>query len=482
MRALYLFTLAAMASGVAFAATIERNAEILDGDWMDPSSWVGENPPMETDNVRLANGTTTNLVDAGGVETTVVQISLIDSKLNIENSNFKSTNAPGFYHWGGEFNILGESVVNIKNYKMGNYDSANKVDVANTAALLNVSGTSKIIADEGTGFDFGSNAVNQNVEINVFEEGSISTGRIKLGYQNKDIIPTATSTLNVYGSGKVNISYFTLYKNAAFNASGNSQLNVKEFRFGDMTGATVASVNVSGNASAVATGASFIFNGTVANFSDNAIFSVAKRLSIGAKADGTEYGASANAATLHLKDSAKFFVDNNLVLYGGSTLILEGSNIGLVDGKSYHIKNLASSGNLRGTQSGTIKFIADKDGISTLILGDNMAFVDSTKQTGYALELDFSKFVGGETPYVVDIISNISTGLTNVSTIMQNYVDMQDELISVILANEGDTYSIELNEGGNGITLTYNYVPEPATYAAIFGVLALAFAVFRRRK
>ena len=74
----------------------------------------------------------------------------------------------------------------------------------------------------------------------------------------------------------------------------------------------------------------------------------------------------------------------------------------------------------------------------------------------------------------------------NTSTLNDIYNDILElcEREDVYFTNNGE----ELNgdwyffEKGKWLVVSYTAVPEPATYAAIFGALALAFAVRRRRK
>ncbi len=57
-----------------------------------------------------------------------------------------------------------------------------------------------------------------------------------------------------------------------------------------------------------------------------------------------------------------------------------------------------------------------------------------------------------------------------------------DQTLVPELATTGEGVGLEFSTGSTEITLTGTAVPEPSTYAAIFGVLALAFAAYRRRK
>jgi PEP-CTERM putative exosortase interaction domain len=105
----------------------------------------------------------------------------------------------------------------------------------------------------------------------------------------------------------------------------------------------------------------------------------------------------------------------------------------------------------------------------------------------------FSELVIDFDNFSMDSSASFLDGETYLVGLMLERGYFPDALISVIkdgsaLAN-GDKISEEwtydsLYRDGNNIyaVLTYTYVPEPSTYAAIFGALALAIAVYRRRK
>ena len=72
------------------------------------------------------------------------------------------------------------------------------------------------------------------------------------------------------------------------------------------------------------------------------------------------------------------------------------------------------------------------------------------------------------------------------------YLVLNEEYVSLIARDESDEYVFVIDEGfvddvtGDSLTslsLWYkSTVPEPASYAAILGALALALAVYKRRK
>lgn len=152
----------------------------------------------------------------------------------------------------------------------------------------------------------------------------------------------------------------------------------------------------------------------------------------------------------------------------------------------------------RLNSGGVIEFVVDDTGITPIT---NLTF-NNTQSNGM-MKIDFSNITTPqeETRYVLlqtsDHNKNIFGELFDVSNPDDVYA--YEDFVSVILANESDVcrFALEYNESeefqdaeGNNINFmqlvvyyTNNIaVPEPSTYAAIFGALALAFAAYRRRK
>lgn len=152
----------------------------------------------------------------------------------------------------------------------------------------------------------------------------------------------------------------------------------------------------------------------------------------------------------------------------------------------------------RLNSGGVIEFVVDDTGITPIT---NLTF--NNNQSNGMMKVDFSNITTPqeETRYVLlqtsDHNQNIFGELFDVSNPDDVYA--YEDFVSVILANESDVYrfALEYNESEeyqnaegeniNFMQLVVYYtnntvVPEPSTYAAIFGALALAFAAYRRRK
>lgn len=147
---------------------------------------------------------------------------------------------------------------------------------------------------------------------------------------------------------------------------------------------------------------------------------------------------------------------------------------------------------------GVIEFVVDNTGITPIT---NLTF--NNNQSNGMMKIDFSNITTPqeETRYVLFQTSDHNTNVFGELFDVSNPEDVyaHEDFVSVILANDDDMYrfALEYNESeefqdaeGNNINfmqLVIYYtnstvVPEPATYAAIFGALALAFAAYRRRK
>ena len=91
------------------------------------------------------------------------------------------------------------------------------------------------------------------------------------------------------------------------------------------------------------------------------------------------------------------------------------------------------------------------------------------------LILDFSRFLGEELTAAIITTADIFT--------FDEYIGTSEsglEKVNVITRNEGDTWNIYFEDGT--LMIAYTAVPEPATYAAIFGALVLGLAIYKRQK
>lgn len=458
----------------ALAATIERDSGVQTGNWSDASAWVGGQVPLAEDYARLTGGTVT-IIDSG--EVTVDQVSIIDSDLTISGGSLTCSGptASKLFLWGGEVNISGSSTFKASTVSVGNYNTSSSQIVGERESVINIFGDASLtLTNMQAGFNFGGSALDKDVSVNIYENAALSGGRFLLGSTVADSV--AKTSVSISGGAVVSTDYVNLYKNTTLTLSGNARINASQaLRAGDMNqdSATKNFVSLSDSAVLAASGSkSCIFDGAQVSVSDSAALTV-KGLEL-----GSDPYSNRSSGTLVLRDSAKFYSSSNVVLSGGSEIVIEGSNVQCVDGMASHINALGSSS--FSDQSGTIRFVADENGISTLVC-DYMAYVDADARTGYNIVLDFTKYALLESDVNFDVISTTRSDARELS-IIASYANPDSNLVEIIKANDADSYELLLSADGKTFSVLYTHVPEPAACAAIFGALALALAARGRRR
>lgn len=470
-----------------FAADVWRapTEDAPDGDWSDGATWVGGNVPTSSDTAKIDKyGSVTN----SSADESINRLDLFSGTLNVTSGTFSASVSmvrAGTLNISGTADFQTASAFNSGDGQDHTYISENKT-------VINVYDNAKV-TDKNWGVLIGEEANTIDSVANFYGNSVITTGNgngVKIGNSRTWAeSATAKSTLNVFEKSTVNASTLYLYKNAELNIYGDAVFNASNKAYlGDTKTNTVATVNLKGNSVMNLKSYSFISNAAIVTVSENATLNFTQNLLV-----GTADNSSSNNTTsghLILKDTAKLNAPSHtLIMYGNdSTIELHGSNIKPADGQSYMVKclGLTEQADSIGT-GGTIKFVADQNGISTFKAGW-IEYNDSTAQTGYALELDFTNFAPaeGEGTYSFNVISSVNNWNGREAGIIQNYFNEaeigNEDLVKIIKANDDDTYSFFTADGGKTFGITYNYVPEPSACAAIFGAIAIAFATYRRRK
>ena len=128
-------------------------------------------------------------------------------------------------------------------------------------------------------------------------------------------------------------------------------------------------------------------------------------------------------------------------------------------------------------RGGILAFQFDSDGISALnITGAETTF----NWSGSFLEIDFTGLVGAQDSSWTIITSASNTNFAAWSVDQ----DFLDNKVNWIARDESDQYSLvkeDLGDGAWALKVYYtSTVPEPAAFAAVFGLAALLFAARRR--
>ena len=129
----------------------------------------------------------------------------------------------------------------------------------------------------------------------------------------------------------------------------------------------------------------------------------------------------------------------------------------------------------------SIKYYFDNSSLSESQLTNQGVIKISNGRLGYlskAIDLDFSNvdaYSIGEGTYYVSLISYENGYYTG-------NIHVEDLVVNSTLADGVSFLGLEMTDNSLYAKIAVAAVPEPATYAAIFGALALAFAAYRRRK
>lgn len=170
-----------------------------------------------------------------------------------------------------------------------------------------------------------------------------------------------------------------------------------------------------------------------------------------------------NGSTLNITDAPSYGFNSgaNFHLEGGSSLtanssIASGSDIFVGSGCSFNI-----DGELETTKTITVASDAKIDASSISFEKLQISFLEDFS-SGSDVNLNLADIFGENAGVVAAALES-------------------GKEFTVIDAN-GNEYEAEFDETGGSVIHIGGQIPEPSTYAAIFGALALAFAAYRRRK
>ena len=190
--------------------------------------------------------------------------------------------------------------------------------------------------------------------------------------------------------------------------------------------------------------------------------------------------------TVIVKDQAYFYTrgTTNIGVSGATTaqiVSFQGSQIQMA-----HLRNLRFRGaegtTLDNVKGGKLEWIADANGITTV---EN----ESTPQEAMTgiISVDFTKLIWDESwgdTHTFTLL-HCTGGSSYLTSWVSEYADTRGEILTVNgrITDDPSLGYFSANNANLFVTVARDaVVPEPATYAAIFGALALAFAAYRRRK
>ena len=303
-----------------------------------------------------------------------------------------------------------------------------------------------------------------------------SASDVGLGGSKAIINVTNGGVFNVQHVGSINNSIFTF----ATNADAGSGINVSgagsEFNIYSVFTANVGSVSVTNG------GAFNALRNEIGSFSA-AVFATGTSLTV----DGA--GSVFNASTRNIETSGDVLVKNGGKIFakdgfkdafyqsGGTVEIVGASKIQAV-GKfncvagtvtlSLTNANVADDSSLTMISAiGTLNFTSAE---SFIIDGSKL-----TNQDGAIYLADFINISFNDAEWDRD-------GAIDINDFISSFAKIQGFDETLYGEVTFDNISIEDLGGRIALVLNLNLIPEPSTYAAIFGLLALTFAIYRRRK
>lgn len=189
-----------------------------------------------------------------------------------------------------------------------------------------------------------------------------------------------------------------------------------------------------------------------------------------------KWGILANASvTINDSETGSIRLGSNFItMRNGASLILNSKNALTYEDKGQKALALEVAG------GSSAKFVLGADNEFYVITTNNEASVATVVLNSNALSL---AQIGGRYNFKGKLFfEDFKEGLVKIDTIDSSLVG-EDGLLSNIFAGSASDEANAKNLYWNSETgfLSLSAVPEPATVAAIFGALALAFAVYRRK-
>jgi len=195
-------------------------------------------------------------------------------------------------------------------------------------------------------------------------------------------------------------------------------------------------------------------------------------------------GISATNLNIRVVDNSYLYSDSTIGLLGGSSVYIASG--GMIESSLIADKLTVSSAYWKSIGSSTITtgaLICDSTIELVMTSGSDSIFVGSDSELDGDVDFKFS--------FTDDFIESIVGGagyfdLSAFDSIV--IVDMHDfrYMDSVSIADSNDKYTWTVTDlGGKNYRISdfsLIVIPEPSTYAAIFGVIALAFVAYRRRR
>ncbi len=383
---------------------------------------------------------------------------------------------------GGTTNIGGSFTINVRNGQSGFY-------IVNAETTVNVleSATVSILGGQGTDINVGKLSIQNGASF------------VTTGSTNGMVVKSGATLENVAGSvadAVSSIDKVTVLSGGTLSAKAGANASYSSLTLDSGSTLTMASGSK--------------ITATTLKLNTTASFAGA---TIRATTFSTEKDLSLNG-TLYL--TGNYGIQKNITVENGGTLRVDTTWNSNSDAKTLTVKE---GGTLKvhqlGLHNGTINLYGSLQG--TTENSRAIIYLETQKldvNIFNNVEIDFFRFnsTNGDATINVTIGKDVSliemtslaryqgaTPATGTKTLVIN--GFRDNVIFVTNIEDGATKIVDLsdivatNELGEQVQLGYvaanlngvqgwyvNAIPEPSTYAAIFGALALGFVIYRRRK
>lgn len=424
----------------------------------------GSNSRNDNPNQDAISGTSIATIKDSTI-TYAANVALAGSKIDLSESGSTHTNIAKLVIDNTQFTFNGELYLGHSGYNGGTIHGG--------TSIIEVIGENSAFISSKKGLYSGYNTTTYGGDRKILVSGKNNT--VSFGSDGAFHMNSAGGAKQYGGSFEVNIQG----EGHTFQTGNNIDIGMKDAAGGSNTfyvkGTSSANKNkVFVNGGQIYIKASSNEESTITNTME-----LAGNTILSKNSNGERINFNLSSYDTAVAGTAKFIIsgENNEVYLNnfsvGKADLDSGSVLLQIEGSTHNISavNFAMRTSGLNTQAATLSFVSDSVGISTLK-------TTSVNALSGFIDVDFSKYVAQS----IDPMQFILISAENNWDASNYETDSENEYIKVSLANENDTWRTFME--GNNLVLEYTsaVIPEPSTFAAIFGAIALAFAAYRRKK
>lgn len=391
-----------------------------------------------------------------------VTVSVDNSTLQMSASNWLTINASGNYSKANIFVKNNSTVNNLGSFTVSGENAEANIEIENSSATQ-------------SGSTFQTTGLNSTLNFTVRESSYALNGDFKI------LADATDSTVNIsFIDNASPISITHMYIGARNGGTANytmknSEINTGFFYIGQHEYNLGSNVYNNGLVNLSLYNSKMTFTQFKVNYWDNSTTTIAL------SGNSKMVQSGSNTINFGTRDGEK---------NGGEVILQLGD---YVDGNFVAAQSGAFQGSYEffATSTSTLKFILGAENLTKIGEETLGALISATyfKPVQGDIILDFSNIAGLSAGYYqVALIACLSKqSLEDLGGLTASYNDLfesnviETDIVKLFYNENGDCYTIKDGVLYANIEVI-NIVPEPSTYAAIFGALALAFAAYRRRK